>query len=45
MNNNPAYEEFTRRNQAAEAGGGTDKVEKTTQGRSYDSSGTYRNVT
>lgn len=28
MNNNPAYEEFTRRNQAAEAGGGTDKVEK-----------------
>lgn len=28
MNNNPAYEEFIRRNQAAEAGGGTDKVEK-----------------
>ena len=28
MNNNPAYEEFTRRNQVAEAGGGTDKVEK-----------------
>ena len=28
MNNHPAYEEFTRRNQAAEAGGGTDKIEK-----------------